>query len=131
MRRTAAVVLACLLLGGAAACGGGDDKPAAKQAAASPSISKESRYLAVANGITFNGTPATDELLALPPRWCQALDAGHGVEWMLGDGGLYPVGEEWGTVKTDAYTLMVAGVEGYCPKHLAAVRDELKAAGAY
>ncbi|MFJ3759237.1 hypothetical protein [Streptomyces sp. NPDC090080] len=76
--------------------------------------------------------PPADELEAFPPKWCDALAAGHSVEWMLDDSDdLYPVGENWGTEKADAYQLVVLGVVAYCPRYSAVVKKELREAGAY
>lgn len=72
-------------------------------------------------------------LLIYPKEWCKALESGHSVEWMFDifEGGLYPVGDEWGTAKPDANELLVAGVRVYCPEHLGAVQEELRASGEY
>ncbi|MFD5814396.1 hypothetical protein [Streptomyces sp. NPDC127038] len=134
MRHTT-VLLACLLLAGAATgCGssGGDDKSAAKPSASS-TAGNDARYLKAARQIKFNGTPTDGDLLLYPDLWCKGLDAGHSVKWLFGihDGGLYPVGEDWGTAKADADTLLVAGVKVYCPKNSGAVLDELRASGEY
>ncbi|MEI5100316.1 hypothetical protein RB200_19535 [Streptomyces sp. PmtG] len=132
MRRTSLALLAACLLAGATACGG-DDEPSTK-ASAPPTVSKEDRYLAATEEIAFNGTPSTEELLAYPPQWCKELSAGHGVEWlfdMFDGGNLYPMGDEWGTKKTDANELLVAGVKAYCPENRSAVLEELRTAGEY
>jgi hypothetical protein len=126
-----AVLAASLALAG---CGNThtDAKPAAKPKHTA-TVSKETLYLADAHGIQFNGTPSDDDLLLFPPEWCKALDAGHSVEWMLsiGGGGLYPAGDDWGTAKPDAYTLVVSGVKGWCPRNLADVKEQLRASGGY
>jgi hypothetical protein len=134
MRHTTTVLLlaAALALAGCSNSSSGSDKPAKPKA--SPTVSKESSFLKVAHGITFNGSPTDTELLALPPKWCDALDAAHSVKWMFdstGGGGLYPWGAEWGTAQQDADTLVVAGVKAYCPRNLKAVADELRASGEY
>jgi hypothetical protein len=133
MRHTITVLLlvAALALAGCSNSSSGSDKPAKPKA--SPTVSKESSFLKVAHGITFNGTPSDDELLALPSKWCDALDAGHSVKWMFdtGGGNLYPVGDDWGTVSQDANTLLATGVKAYCPANLSAVKDELRASGEY
>ncbi|MEH0584465.1 DUF732 domain-containing protein [Streptomyces sp. B21-106] len=133
--RTTTLLLAaaCLALAGCSSTSS-SDKPAATPAASSPSVNPQDAYLAVAHGITFNGTPTDEELLAYPQQWCDALAAGHGVKWMFdmtGGGGMYPIGMEWGTAKADANTLLVAGVKAYCPARTAAVTEELRAAGEY
>lgn len=137
MRHTTTVLLAALLLAGATGCGGSDDgKPAAKpSASATPSADPLVKFTKAVDDAHLEsyatGIPAFQDLEVFPPQWCKALDAGHSVEWMLGDGGLYPIGQDWGTKKPDAYQLVVLGVRAYCPKHEAAVTGELKTLGAY
>lgn len=134
MRRTAAVLLLAACLGLASCSSGGEKADAKSSVSASPTVSKETRYLTAARGITFNGTPSDDELLAYPPKWCAALAGGHSVEWMFdttGGGNLYPIGMEWGTAKADANELLLVGVKAYCPAETATVTDELRAAGEY
>lgn len=136
MRHTITVTLAAAMLATLAACGGdtgSDDKGAAK-VSASPAVNKKDQYLAAAREITFNGAPTDTDLLVFPMLWCQELESGHSVEWIFdvtGGGGLYPVGESWGTKKADANELLVAGVKAYCPESLAAVQEELRASGEY
>ncbi|NEC92194.1 hypothetical protein [Streptomyces sp. SID12501] len=136
MRHTAAALLTATLLATLTACGtssSGDDKPAAKPSP-TPTVSKKDQYLKAARDITFNGAPTDTELLVFPMLWCQELESGHSVEWMFditGGGGLYPVGETWGTKKADANSLLVAGVKAYCPENLDAVQEELRASGEY
>lgn len=79
------------------------------------------------------GIPPFQELEVFPPEWCAALDEGHSVEWMfdMSQGGLYPIGQDWGTEKGDAYQLVVFGVKAYCPENTAAVLEELRALGEY
>ncbi|MEU9142103.1 hypothetical protein AB0D33_40250 [Streptomyces sp. NPDC048404] len=77
------------------------------------------------------GIPAYQELRVFPPQWCKALGDGHSVEWILGDGDLYPIGQDWGTRKEDAYHLVLMGVRAYCPKHEGAVKEELRESGAF
>lgn len=142
MRNTVTMAAAVLLLTlTTAACGGGDDAKdgdgkATVSTIPSPSSSEAlaAQYLAESQRIPFTShRPAIDELLAYPPKWCAALDDGHSVEWMFSSGGgsLYPIGDDWGTVEADANKLLLVGVKVYCPKHLAAVTEELKAAGKY
>jgi len=137
MRRTATALLAVLLLAGAAACGSsGDDRPDAKpSASATPSADPLVKFTKAVDEAQLEsyatGIPVAEELGSFPPQWCKALDAGHSVEWMLGDGGLYPIGQDWGTRKADAYQLVLMGVRAYCPKHVGAVTEELKASGEY
>ncbi|MEU5043190.1 hypothetical protein [Streptomyces griseorubiginosus] len=142
MRHTVTTAATVLLLALATAgCGGGDDdaktndKPPTS-AAPSPSSSEAlaAQYLAESQQIPFTShRPTVDELLDYPPKWCAALADGHSVEWMFSSGGgsLYPIGNDWGTVEADANKLLLVGVKVYCPKHLAAVTAELKAAGKY
>jgi hypothetical protein len=136
MRHAATLLAAALLLAVTGCSSNGSssgNKPAAKPSP-SPTISKKDQYLKAAHSITFNGAPSDTELLVFPMLWCQELETGHSVEWMFditGGGGLYPVGEEWGTAKPDAYELLVAGVKAYCPESLDAVQEELRASGEY
>ncbi|MDX3279103.1 hypothetical protein [Streptomyces scabiei] len=135
MRHTTALLAATLLLAALTACGTSseDDKPAAKPSP-SKTVNKDDQYLEVAREIAFNGAPSDGELLIFPELWCDRLESGHSAEWMFdmtGGGGLYPVGEEWGTAKADAYELLVAGVRAYCPENLDTVLEELRATGEY
>jgi hypothetical protein len=128
---------ATLLLAGTTACGGGggssaDPKPSASATPSADPLVKFSKAVDNAALDSYaTGIPAYEELGAFPPKWCKALDDGHSVEWMLGDGGLYPVGWDWGTEKSDANRLVLLGVQAYCPKHTAEVKQELRDAGAY
>ncbi len=128
MRRITTVVL--LAAAGLALAGCGSSHADAKPKA-SPAVSKADQYLEAAHAITFNGSPSDAALLAFPAKWCAALDAGHSVEWILGDGNLYPIGDDWGTVKQDADSLVVAATKAYCPANLSAVTSELRASGEY
>lgn len=133
MRHTTTAITAALLLALTACGSSSDDKPTAKPSP-SKTVSKQDRYLKAAHNITFNGTPGDAVLLVYPPEWCKELDSGHSVEWMFdmfGGGGLYPIGEEWGTKKEDANALLVAGVRAYCPENVDAVLEELRASGDY
>ncbi|MFK0018212.1 hypothetical protein [Streptomyces sp. NPDC090798] len=127
---TALLLTAVLALSG---CGGSGGSKAAAKPSPSPTVSKADQYLKVAHGITFNGSPTDADLLVFPPKWCDALDAGHSTKWTfdLGGGNLYPVGDDWGTVSQDANSLLVAGVKAYCPGNLKVVTDELRASGEY
>lgn len=137
MRRTATTLLAVLLAGAAVGCGSSsDDKPDARpSASATPSADPLVTFSKAVDKAQLEsyatGIPVADELGAFPPQWCSALDEGHSVEWLLGEGDLYPIGQDWGTEKTDAYQLVVLGVRAYCPKREAAVKDELRASGEY
>ncbi|MET9551107.1 hypothetical protein ABZY36_38385 [Streptomyces sp. NPDC006627] len=37
-------------------------------------------------------------------------------QWILSGDDLYPIGETWGTEKTDANQLILLGTESRCPK---------------
>ncbi|MEU7474228.1 hypothetical protein AB0A94_38075 [Streptomyces sp. NPDC044984] len=133
---TTAIVLAVLALTLTACSSDDSDSKAETTPSASPTPAqdKEQQYLEAAHNIIFNGTPSDAELAAYLPRWCQELDTGHSVEWMFdvtGGGGLYPIGEQWGTAKADAHELLVAGVKAYCPENLDGVLEELRASGEY
>ncbi|MCX4233514.1 hypothetical protein [Streptomyces ortus] len=75
--------------------------------------------------------PAREELTAYPPQWCKQLDAAHTVSWILDQPDLYPIGENWGTEKSDAYQLVLLGTQAYCPKHTKQVRQDLRDSGEY
>lgn len=140
MRTTTTALLAAALLLSVTSCSSGNDsndsndsKPSAKPSP-SKTVDKKDQYLKAARDITFNGAPTDRDLLVFPMLWCHELESGHSVEWMFdlaGGGGLYPVGETWGTKKADANELLVAGVKAYCPESVAAVTDELRASGEY
>ncbi|WP_409240360.1 hypothetical protein [Streptomyces sp. PA5.6] len=53
------------------------------------------------------------------------------MQWLLGDGGLYPIGEDWGTTKGEAHKLVVLGAEAYCPQQAGRVKAELRRSGGY
>lgn len=130
------IPLVLLLLAGTAACGSSsgtpDEKPSASPTASADPLVKFTRAIDTAELESYaTGIPAFQELEVFPPRWCKALDDGHSVEWILGDGGLYPVGEDWGTEKSDAYRLVLLGVDAYCPKHEAGVKADLRESGQY
>lgn len=134
MRHTTITLAAVMLLAGAAVgCSSGASGKADAKPSPSKTVSTASRYLAAAHQIAFNGSPSDEELLAYPPQWCDALDSGHSVKWLfdMTSGGLYPIGQEWGTAKADANTLLVAGVRAYCPANLGAVQQELRDTGEY
>jgi hypothetical protein len=138
MRHTTTVLLAALLLAGTAGCGSSSDdgKSEAKpSASATPSVDPLVKFTKAVDDAHLEsyatGIPAYQDLEVFPPKWCAALDEGHSVEWMLGDGDLYPIGQDWGTEKSDAYQLVLLGVRAYCPKRAGVVTDELKALGEY
>lgn len=132
MHRTAVIGLfACLALAG---CSSNATTPDAKPSALPSADPGEKFVNSVVDahlGSYSDGIPAAAELKVFPPKWCDALDAGHSVEWMLGEGDLYPIGETWGTEKPDAYQLVVLGVGAYCPRYGGQVKRELRAAGVY
>ncbi|WP_435279153.1 hypothetical protein [Streptomyces sp. 1222.5] len=136
MRHRATAVLlaaACLAL---ASCGSDGDTADAKPTP-KPTVNRGDKFMASVLDAHLDsytdGVPAASELKAFPPQWCDALDAGHSVEWMLSitDGGLYPVGQSWGTEQTDAYRLVLLGVHAYCPKWEKDVREQLRESGEY
>lgn len=138
---TAAAVAALLLA--LTACGnsdssgqGGSGKSATTAGTPSPSTSaeREGQYILASQDIAFaTRRPSNEELLAFPPQWCAGLDDGHSVAWLFSGGGgdAYPLGEGWGTVKKNAYRLLVVGVRVYCPEHTDAVTKELRESGEY
>jgi hypothetical protein len=137
MNRATSVLLALLLAGAAVGCSSGREGKADARPSASPTPSVDP-LVKFSNAVDHaqlesyaTGIPAYQELGAFPPKWCKALDDGHSVEWMLGDGDLYPVGWDWGTEKTDAYQLVLFGVKAYCPKHTDQVKAELRETGEY
>ncbi|MEV5957280.1 DUF732 domain-containing protein [Streptomyces sp. NPDC051987] len=136
MRRTVAVcLLACLALAGCSNSGSSADaKPSPRK-----TVSKEAAFLKAVHTANLRSWtdkgPTDDELLEYPQQWCDGLAAGHSVKWlftMFGDGGgLYPIGEHWGTYKADANAVLVMGVRAYCPENLADVKEQLRASGDY
>lgn len=139
MRRTLAAttaVLATLMLAGCSDSGG-DAAASTPSPKTSPSVAPAIPFMKSVEDARLasyeTGIPPFQELEAFPPEWCKALDEGHSVEWMfdMSQGALYPVGQEWGTEKGDAYQLVVLGVKAYCPENTAAVLKELRGLGAY
>lgn len=139
MRRTATTILltasALLTL---TSCGTDDNNTAEPKASKSTEYKLQSddqwRQSINAAGITSwtdDAAPTGDELEAMPKDWCKALKAGHSAEWLFGEGGLYPIGEDWGTKKTEAQKLVVLGAEAYCPKQAGRVKAELRKTGGY
>ncbi|MEW2393030.1 hypothetical protein AB0933_32185 [Streptomyces venezuelae] len=139
MRRAATtVLLATALTLTAAGCGTSEDS------SDKPKPSKSTEYKLQpddqwkqsinAAGITSwpeDAAPTVDEVEAMPKDWCKALKEGHSVKWLLGDGGLYPVGDDWGTTKSEAHKLVVLGADAYCPKQAGRVKAELRKSGGY
>ncbi|MFK4070559.1 hypothetical protein [Streptomyces sp. NPDC029674] len=138
MRRTATVLLAACALLTLTACGTHDGTQAAPEASKSTvyKLRPEDQWRQSINaaGITSwteDAGPSGDELEAMPKDWCKALKGGHSVQWLLGEGGLYPIGEDWGTEKSEAHKLVVLGTEAYCPKLAGRVKAELRETGEY
>lgn len=142
MRSRAIAATAALLLATLTACGGdgggsgkADSKPAAATSKPAAAVDPATKFLADVHAAAFpswdDTAPTDSELTAFPPDWCQALDAGHSVAYILGQDDLYPIGQSWGTAKEDAQQLVVMGVSSYCPKHRATVTAELRDSGAY
>jgi hypothetical protein len=141
-RHTATAAFAAILLAALTACGSSRETTGktatapTSTPAPSTSAEREGQFIFDSQGINFTTRrPSNEELLIYPPKWCAALDQGHSVEWMFtmfgGGGGLYPIGDDWGTKKADADALLVAGVKTYCPENLDAVTSELRASGEY
>lgn len=137
-RRTAsatatAVFLTALTLAG---CGGDDTGSAAADPKPSP-ISKEEAFKTNYDAAYLDSwsdaskRPTDEEIQEYPPQWCAGLEDGHSVEWLFNDGGLYPIGQTWGTKEADAHKLLVMAVDIYCPDKKEQVTEELRAAGAY
>lgn len=134
-RTTTAGILAVLALT-LTACSSDSDEPAAK-ASSTPTTEPGDAFMSSVIDAHLDsyadGVPAAAELKTFPPKWCASLDSGHSVAWMfdLRQGGQYPVGQTWGTEKSDAYEVLVLGVKTHCPKHSDAVLEELRATGEY
>ncbi len=139
MRHTAAVLLlaAALALTGCGSSGDASKAAANPSASATPSADPAPAFMSAVEAAHLNsyatGIPAWQELSAFPPKWCAGLEQGHSVAWLfdMSQGGLYPIGEDWGTEKSDAYQVLVLGVKAYCPARLAGVQEELRALGVY
>jgi len=108
----------------------GPDRTAARpslSAPASPTPDPDQEFLSAVHDADFEswkvegqGAPTDDELLAFPPKWCEAAALGHSVGWMLQgsrSGDFYPVGLNWGTQIDDARELVVMAVSAYCPDY--------------
>jgi hypothetical protein len=137
MRHTAAAALAAVCLALAGCSSDGDAKAETKPSAAKPKDPADEFMASVTDAHLdswaegFIRVPPRDELTAFPPQWCEKLDAEHSVPWILDQMELYPVGENWGTVKTDAYQLVLLGTKAYCPEHVERVRLDLRNSGEY
>ena len=135
MRRTTVLLAACLTLAGCSDSDGAASPPPAPSVSASPSVDPIVPFMAAVEDARFasyaSGIPPFQDLEVFPPEWCTALGEGHSVEWLLGEGDLYPIGEDWGTEKSDAFQLVLLGVKAYCPANVDAVTEELRALGEY
>ncbi|WP_330335867.1 hypothetical protein [Streptomyces sp. NBC_00557] len=132
MRRTA-MLLAVVLCASLTACGSRDTgRYAAADPKATPTGTKENRYLKSAASLSYAHKHPTDaELLAFPPKWCQDLALEHSVEYVLdpNGGGLYPMGQDWGMLLKDAHELLIVGVTVYCPEYRGQVLKDLRSTG--
>lgn len=134
MRHTVTAAAAAVLLAVLTACGSSSDSGADAKPSPSKTANPRTAYLAAAHNIPFTGSgPSDSELTTYPPKWCAGLADGHSAAWLFsgGGGGLYPIGQGWGTVKKNANQLLVAGVKAYCPKQLDTVTSELRESGEY
>lgn len=139
MRRTITALLLAALTLSVAGCSTGDgsesggDKPAKPKAA--PTADRGEMFMTAVKDADLasytDGMPPTGQLKSFPKQWCDALEAGHSVEWILGDGGLYPLGDGWGTEKTDAHQLILLATNSHCPQYTKQVREELADSGEY
>lgn len=132
-RTAAALLLTTALL---TACASSTDaKPATTKATASPD--PEQQFLKAVHDVPIDSWtttgPSDTEILTYPEQWCAGLAAGHSAAYLfdMTQGGLYPIGQDWGTAKADAYKVLVMGVTAYCPKYRSQVVEELRAAGEY
>ncbi|MCF3136666.1 hypothetical protein [Streptomyces olivochromogenes] len=131
MRRTT-MLLTVALLASLTACGSRDTgRYVAADPKATPTGTKEDRYLKSAASLPYTeGHPTDEELLAFPPKWCADLALGHSVEYLFFNGPkLYPVGQDWGMMQKDANELLIIGVTVYCPEYREQVLKDLRSAG--
>lgn len=137
--RTVIAAAAILAVASLSACGGSQNAADAKPstASASPTVDKAATFLDAVKAAAIeswtDAGPTDEELLEYPDQWCAGLAAGHSVDYLfsMSDGGLYPIGMDWGTEKTDANKVLVLGVTAYCPQYRAQVVKELQATGEY
>ncbi|MFF9243223.1 hypothetical protein ACF1AL_30750 [Streptomyces sp. NPDC014801] len=129
------IVLAVVLLASVTACGSRDTgRYVAADPKATPTGSKEGRYLKSAASLPYTERhPADEELLAFPPKWCDELALGHSVGYMFSLSGpdLYPAGRDWGMMQEDANELLTIGVTVYCPEYREQVLKDLRATGGF
>ncbi|MER5769567.1 hypothetical protein [Streptomyces sp. NPDC001985] len=137
MRRTTITAAAAVLLLALTGCSA-EDSGSAKEATTSPPVvegpSKDERFINRVHDADFTSWPTSpplEELTALPVQWCSELDAGHSVEYLFDEAGLYPIGEKWGTELSEAHELLLIGVDVYCPALRDQVTAELRESGVY
>lgn len=139
MKRTwAAPIIGAALVLLLTGCGGSEAPQSKATPSATPTISKDQRFLnaVTAKNIEWpSGPPPDDELLSYPPRWCAAVADGHSGDWILSAMGpqldLYPTGANWGTKVADARTLLVTAVTTYCPQYRTELITGLQDSGEY
>ncbi|WP_086711202.1 hypothetical protein [Streptomyces antimycoticus] len=135
--RTATAAALVTALAFTAGCSSSDDNKAEAKPKPTPPISKTTRFLNAVHEADFaswaDKGPTDEELLDYPAQWCDALAAGHSVDYMFSGGGgdLYPIGMDWGTKEADAHELLLLGVTAYCPKYREQVAQELRDGGGY
>lgn len=138
-RRTAPVAAVTLLLAvlTLTGCADGTGSTEAKPKPKPSPISKEDAFKTNYDAAFLDSwsdaakRPTDEEVQAYPPQWCAGLTEGHSVDWLFNDGGLYPIGQTWGTTEADAHKLLIMAVDIYCPDMKEQVTEELRAAGAY
>ncbi|GHH30178.1 hypothetical protein [Streptomyces rubradiris] len=134
-RRTTAVTALLTAMLALAGCGESGGETAKTKPSPTPTVDKRETFLTAARSAGIQSwidkPPSDEELAALPGQWCAGLEQGHSVNWLFGEGGLYPYGSDWGTPKDAAYELLVMGVRVYCPKHQGQVKKELREMGEY
>ena len=131
--------VAVLLTAGLAltACSGSshNDKPAPTTTPATATADPKAQFLAAAHAANLASwaekAPTDTELAPFPVEWCENLNQGHSVAWILGQDDLYPIGQDWGTANPDAEKLVLLGATYYCPDKKGQVEAELRAAGDY
>lgn len=138
--RTHTIAAACLIAGGllAGCSGGGGDKAAdkASAAAATPTLSKQARFLQSVHragiGSWATAAPTDEEIAVYPQQWCDQLAVGHSLNEILGvRSGFYPSGSDWGTAIGDTYRVLILGVTAYCPQYRAEAVQQAQASGNY
>lgn len=137
-RRTAPVAAVTVFLAALTLAGcGGDDTGSTAAKPKSSTVSKEDEFKTNYDAAFLDSwsdaakRPTDEEVQAYPPQWCAGLEDGHSVDWLFNDGGLYPIGDTWGTTQADAHKLLVMAVDIYCPGMKPQVTEELRGTGAY